>query len=259
MQLWTWLQNSTPNGRMYYGLGKQCSLEAILPAIRQKLSDSESTFLRFSTKTSKQCLSHADHAHPTKEMLKATYRIVEENFIPEDRVDNKDTKSPVNITKHFQRLAADTGTTWLSASCSKVLRDVVKIVKRNDGLLPYFPHLEQNMVVRGIFYQLVGLVYYSWARSHYWSDVYVKETNTRNIVTGWYTHDGLNNSGNALLAGGPSFSSDGRFLSLVFYEKVHDNDTLQKYSQKMSPKQKQHTRTRHQSLLENSGLTPRKK
>ena len=124
MQLWTWLQNSTPNGRMYYGLGKQCSLEAILPAIRQKLSDSESTFLRFSTKTSKQCLSHADHAHPTKEMLKATYRIVEENFIPEDRADNKDTKSPVNITKHFQRLAADTGTTWLSASCSKVLRDV---------------------------------------------------------------------------------------------------------------------------------------
>ena len=67
------------------------------------------------------------------------------------------------------------------------------------------------MVVRGIFYQLVRLVYYSRARSHYWSDVYVKDTNTRNIVTGWYTHDGLNNSGNALLAGGPSFSSDGRF------------------------------------------------
>ena len=124
MQLWTWLQNSTPIGRMYYGLGKHCSLEAILPAIRQKLSHSESTFLRFSTKTSKQCLSHADHAHPAKEMLKATYRIVEENFIPEDRVDNKDTKSPVNIAKHFQRLAADTGTTWLSASCSKVLTDV---------------------------------------------------------------------------------------------------------------------------------------
>ena len=59
-----------------------------------------------------------------KEMLKATYRIVEENFISEDRVDNKDTKSPVNITKHFQRLAADTGTSWLSASCSKVLKDV---------------------------------------------------------------------------------------------------------------------------------------
>ncbi|CAH3152373.1 unnamed protein product, partial [Porites evermanni] len=69
--------------------------------------------LVFSTKTSKQCLSHADHAHPAKEMLKATYRIVEENFIPEDRVDNKDTKSPVIITKHFQHLVADTGTTWL--------------------------------------------------------------------------------------------------------------------------------------------------
>ena len=62
MQLWTWLQNSTPNGRMYYGLGKQCSVEATLPAIGQKLSDSESTLLRLSTKTSKQCLSHADHA-----------------------------------------------------------------------------------------------------------------------------------------------------------------------------------------------------
>ena len=60
----------------------------------------------------------------------------------------------------------------------------------------------------------------------------LKETNTRNIVTGWYTHDGLNNSGNALLTS---------------------------YSQKMSPKQKQHTRPWHQSLLENSGLTPPRK
>ena len=168
-----------------------------------------------------------------KEMLKATYRIVEENFISEDRVDNKDTKNPVNITKHFQRLAADTGTSWLSASGSKVLKDVatdgditeciwcnspascntkierltevivLEIVKKkkNDGPLPYSPHLEENVVVRGIFYQLVGLVYYSRVRSHYWSDVYMKKANTRNVVTGWYTHDGLNDSGNALLTG----------------------------------------------------------
>ena len=182
-------------------------------------------------------------------MLKATYRIVEENFIPEDRVDNKDTKSPVNITKHFQRLAADTGTTWLSASCSKVLRDVA-----TDGDITECVRCNSPASCNTKIERLPEVIVLEIVKKKG-----LKETNTRNIVRGWYTHDGLNNSGNALLAGGPSFSSDGRFLSLVFYEKVHDNDTLQKYSQKMSPKQKQHTRPWHQSLLENSGLTPPRK
>ncbi len=286
MKLWTWLQNRTTNGRMYFGIGTQCSLEAILPTIRQKLTDIESKFITTTTKTSKKCLKHNDHKHQTKEISKATNRIVEETFIPEDRLCNSDNTSPINLTKYFERVAAVRGTTWLSASCSSVLKDtgteedivqcvrcdmpatcttkieslpdviVLEIVKKNDGPLPYLPHLDVNMVVRGNHYRLVGLIYYSRAKSHYWSDVYVERSETRHVKTGWYTHDGLSRSGNAVYAQGPSFSSDGQYLSLVFYEKVSSKSRELNNSQNTTSGKKQHARTWHQSLLQESGLTP---
>jgi len=124
IMLWEWLQNRTDNGRTYYGIGKQCSLEAILPSIRHKLTEIESMFLTINIKTSKRCLNHADHQHPTKEISKATFRVVEENFLPEDRLYISNSASPINLTKHFQRYAATKGITWTSASCSKVLKDL---------------------------------------------------------------------------------------------------------------------------------------
>ena len=200
MMLWEWLQNRTDNGRTYYGIGKQCSLEAILPSIRNKLTEIESKFLTINIKTSKICLNQADHQHPTKEISKATFKVVEENFLPEDRLFISNSTSPINLTKNFQRYAATKGITWTSASCSKVIKDlisdedlvecvrcdspatcnsqitslpdiiVLEIVKKNDGPL-----------VRGNTYKLVGIIYYSRARSHYWSDVFVQGTSSRNF------------------------------------------------------------------------------
>jgi len=150
---------------------------------------------------------------------------VKENILPEDKLYISNSASPLNLTKHFQRYAATKGITWTSASCSKVLKDlttdkdlvecvrcdslaicnsqikslpdiiVLEIVKKNDGPLPYHPHLKENMLVRGNTYKLVGIIYYSHARSHYWSDVFVQGTSPRNLKTGWYTNNGGINNG----------------------------------------------------------------
>ena len=64
-----------------------------------------------------------EHVHPTKKLSKATYRVVEETFIPVYRVIENDGKSQaVNITKYFERVAAASGTYCLSASCCKVIQ-----------------------------------------------------------------------------------------------------------------------------------------
>lgn len=117
----------------------------------------------------------------------------------------------------------DTGTTWLTASCSKVLRDVA-----TDGDITECVRCNSPASCNTKIERLPEVIVLEIVKKKKG----LKETNTRNIVTGWYTHDGLNNSGNALLTS---------------------------YSQKMSPKQKQHSRPWHQSLLENSGLTPPRK
>ena len=47
------IKGNFSNGRVYYGIGQHCSLEAILPTIVHKLNDVERTFLTIATKSNK--------------------------------------------------------------------------------------------------------------------------------------------------------------------------------------------------------------
>lgn len=70
-------------------------------------------------------------------------------------------------------------------------------------------------------YKLTGLIYHSQARAHYWSELFIDNNNKHGVSPGWYTHDGLANGGKCMKTGNkPSIESQGRHLSLPFYERV---------------------------------------
>ena len=88
--------------------------------------------------------NQAEHQHPTKEISKATFRVVEENFLPEDRLFISSSTSPINLTKHFQRYAATKGITWTSASCSKVIKDLIS----DEDWLNVYDVIHQQHAIR---------------------------------------------------------------------------------------------------------------
>ena len=65
MSLWLWLQNETCNGRIYYKIGNQSSLEGIIHSLHNYMSQEERNFFTFVTSVSRQCsfsrTTHSSH------------------------------------------------------------------------------------------------------------------------------------------------------------------------------------------------------
>ena len=88
--LWSWLQNETCNGRIYYRLGNQCSLEGIIHSLHYYMTQEERKFFSFVTSVSRKCCKFGNHIFPSKERQSGTFKIIVDEVIPEDRTDPSD-------------------------------------------------------------------------------------------------------------------------------------------------------------------------
>ena len=115
--LWLWLQNETCNGRTYYRLGNQCSLEGIIHSLHHYMSEEERKFFSFVTSVSRKCARFSDHKFKVREQHSGTFKIVVDEIIPEDRTDPSDPQSSISLAKYFERHAMPGGYSCLSGKC----------------------------------------------------------------------------------------------------------------------------------------------
>lgn len=251
MALWLWLQNETCNGRIYYRLGNQCSLEGIIHSLHHYMGQEERKFFSFVTLVSRKCSKFSDHRFTLREQCSGTFKIIVDEIDPEDRTDPSDQISPVSLVKYFKRRITPGGYSCFSGICSYTCQDknegkgsmgtckcsqpavrtttvkqvpnliIFEIFKADPLPLKWDPHVDQELDVLQEKYKLTGLIYHSQARAHYWSEVYVDSSNAYCVNPGWYAHDGLVNGGKCIKTGDkPKLESHGRHLSLVFFERL---------------------------------------
>ena len=289
MALWLWLQNKTCNGRIYYRLGNQCSLEGIIHSLHHYMSEEERKFFSFVTSVSRRCSRFSDHKFKAREQHNGTFKIIVDEIIPEDRADPSDPQSSYSLVKYFNRYAIPGGHSCLSGTCDykyqvgsddsapniqahkcnkPALRTttikqipnliILEIFKPDALPLKWDPYVDQEFDVFQGKYKLTGLIYHSQARAHYWSELYVGNNNTHSVSTGWYTHDGLANGGMCLKTGTkPKLESHGRHLSLVFFERVRAACNTETPTH-ITPDSKS-ARTWTQTESSPSGITPARK
>lgn len=251
MALWLWLQNETCNGRIYYRLGNQCSLEGIIHSLHHYMGQEERKFFSFVTLVSRKCSKFSDHRFTLREQCSGTFKIIVDEIDPEDRTDPSDQISPVSLVKYFKRRITPGGYSCFSGICSYTCQDknegkasmgtckcsqpavrtttvkqvpnliIFESFKADPLPLKWDPHVDQELDVLQEKYKLTGLIYHSQARAHYWSEVYVDSSNAYCVNPGWYAHDGLVNGGKCIKTGDkPKSESHGRHLSLAFFERL---------------------------------------
>lgn len=246
MALWLWLQNETYNGRIYYRLGNQSSLEGIIHSLHHYMSHNERNFFTFVTSVSRQCSMYNNHIFTSREQSSASFKIITDEILPEDHTDPLNDKSNISLVKYFKRHAKPSGYSSLSGVCNYKDSDngnghaancdkpatrhstikqipelvVFELFKPDASPLKWDPHVDLEFEVLQYRYKLTGVVYHSQARAHYWSELYVDERNTYGVSPGRYTHDGLANRGNCVKTGNkPNLQAHGRRLSLAFFER----------------------------------------
>ena len=74
--LWSWLQNETCNGRIYYRLGNQCSLEGIIHSLHYYMTQEERKFFSFVTSVSRKCCKFGNHVFTSKERQSAHLKLL---------------------------------------------------------------------------------------------------------------------------------------------------------------------------------------
>jgi len=244
MALWLWLQNETCNGRIYYRLGNQCSLEGIIHSLYHHMAREKKKFFSFVTLVSRNCSKFSDQRFTLREQCSGSFKILVDEIEPEDRTDPSDQISPVSLIKYFKRRITPGGYSCFSGVCKYICQNknegkasmdtvhvnvrtttvkqvpnliIFEIFKADPLPLNWDPHIDQELDVFLEKYKLTGLIYHSQARAHYWSKVYVDSSNAYDLSTGWYAHDG----GKCIKTGDkPNLESHGRHLSLAFFEKL---------------------------------------
>ena len=286
--LWLWLQNETCNGRIYYRLGNQCSLEGIIHLLHYHMHQEECKFFSFVTSISRKCSQFSGHRFSLREQRSGTFKIIADEITPQDRTDPADEKSSISLINYFKRRAMPSGYSCFSGTCNYMLQDgnddgtctaasidkcthsalrtttikqipnliILEIFKADASPLNWDPHIEKEFCVWQEKYKLTGLIYHSQARAHYWSQLYI-DNNARCISPGWYTHDGLANGGKCMKTGNkPNIESQGRHLSLAFYERIKPVCNTEAPAQNPQTKP---ARTWSQTGSSPSGKTPVKK
>lgn len=121
--LWLWLQNETCNGRIYYRLGNQCSLEGIIHSLHYYMHQEERKFFSFVTSISRKCSQFSSHRFSLREQHSGTFKIIADEIIPQDRTDPAEEKSSISLIKYFNRHAMPSGYSCFSGTCNYMLQD----------------------------------------------------------------------------------------------------------------------------------------
>lgn len=235
MLMWKFLCHKTIGGVRDYTIGNPCSLEAIIHRLPDYLTASECSFFKFDTSLRKECLQFSKHE-------KVRRKITRNTWIFKDDMTGIKSKSKVDIIDTFLKHTSAQGFKVRTVTCAfqKQMNEncqcpsflfsrieslppllIIEFQKKvgEDGSLKYKPYFKESFVVKSFEYRLVGLIYYSKAKYHYWAEVFV-DCLQMNCKKGWYAHDGLRNNGVAYFVGEhPQLQSDGRHVTLAFYEQ----------------------------------------
>lgn len=78
--LLSWLKNEICNDRIYYTLGNQCSLEAIIHSLRYYMTQEERKIFSLVTSVSRKYCKFGNHVFPSKERQSGTFKMNELNW-----------------------------------------------------------------------------------------------------------------------------------------------------------------------------------
>ena len=274
----SWLQNQTCNGRIYYRLGNQCTLEGIIHSSHYYMTQEERKFYSLVTSVSRKCCKFGNHLFPSKEIQSGTFKIIVDEVIPEDQTDPSDSQSAISLIKYFKRHAIPQGYSCVCGTCNYMNETrnnahkcdqpalrittlqhipnliIFEVFKPDAAPFKWNLHIDQEFEVIQQKYKLTGLIYHSQARAHYWSELYV-DNSVHSINPARYSHDGLANGVMCVKTGDKThLEQQGKHLSLVFFEKVNDRS----FSETPSSTSKS-TRTWSKTGMSPAGKTPVRK